>query len=151
MAGSGKRFQPGQSGNPAGRPVGQMTERKALRGEVERLNKQHNIIENFAKAAEEGDTVAAKWFCDRLVPPLKSQSAPVDILQGRNMASLKDAARTLLEAMMSGRISPSVFAEVIGALESYAKVVEVSALLEEMAELRQHMESQLVGQSRTSA
>lgn len=146
MAGSGKRFQPGQSGNPAGRPVGQMTERKALRGEVERLNKQHNIIENFAKAAEEGDTVAAKWFCDRLVPPLKSQSAPVDILEGRDLNSMKDAAETLLEAMMNGRISPSVFAEVVIALESYAKVVEVSALFEEMAELREHMEPQIAGQ-----
>lgn len=149
MPGPGRQFKSGESGNPAGRPTGQMTERRALRGEVEKLNKQHNIIENFAKAAEEGDTVATKWFCDRLVPPLKSQSAPVDILQGRNMASLKDAAQTLLEAMMNGRISPSVFAEVVVALESYTKVVEVSELLKEMAALRADIQSH--GGGRTSA
>ncbi len=149
MPGAGKQFKPGESGNPAGRPTGQLTERRALRGEVEKLNKQHNIIENFAKAAEGGDTVAAKWFCDRLVPPLKSQSAPVDILQGRSMASLKDAAQALLEAMMNGRISPSVFAEVVVALESYAKVVEVSELREEMAALRSGIQSH--GTDRTGA
>jgi hypothetical protein len=44
-----------------------------------------------------------------------------------------------------------LFAEVVVALESYAKVVEVSALFEEMAELREHMEPQIAGQSRNRA
>ena len=48
MPGMGKQFQPGESGNPAGRPVGQVTERRALRSQIELLNKKHKILENFA-------------------------------------------------------------------------------------------------------
>ena len=67
-------FQPGQSGNPAGRPKGSKNKHTLLKEAVKLqaedlvLRKFANVVETTVKLAEEGDSTCLKILWDRFVP-----------------------------------------------------------------------------------
>lgn len=65
-------FQPGQSGNPNGRPKGIVDKRAELRGLLEPHAK--DIIEKLIKCAKAGDPTALRLCVERLIPRIKSDS-----------------------------------------------------------------------------
>lgn len=118
------RWQPGTSGNPAGRPRGS--------GEVAKLRAaiaEHvpEILEQMVEAAKAGDVQAARLLLERVLPPVKAVEAAqaVDI-PGETMS---EQGRAILTAVAAGELAPSQGATLISALGSLARVVEVDELL----------------------
>lgn len=118
------RWQPGTSGNPAGRPRGS--------GEVAKLRAaiaEHvpEILEQMVEAAKGGDVQAARLLLERVLPPVKAVEAAqaVDI-SGETMS---EQGRAILSAVAAGELAPSQGATLISALGSLARVVEVDELL----------------------
>ena len=121
--GSGGRWLPGQSGNPAGRRPGT--------GEVAKLRAaiaEHvpEIVGKLVEAAKAGDVQAARLLLERTLPPLKPSEEPASV--ALPSGSLAEQGRALLAAAAAGELAPGQVAALLGALGTLARVVEVDEL-----------------------
>jgi hypothetical protein len=118
------QWQPGQSGNPAGRAPGS--------GEVAKLRSAiaahvPEILERLAEAAKSGDAQAARLLLERVLPPVKAIELPVSFALDAE-ADLVAQARSVLAAIVNGDLEASQAALVIKSLVDVAKIVEVDEL-----------------------
>ncbi|MDM8545171.1 DUF5681 domain-containing protein [Candidatus Venteria ishoeyi] len=120
-------FQKGQSGNPSGRPPGIQDKRAALRDLLD--PHADELVKQAVKMALEGDTAALKLCLDRLIPPMKT--APVNI-PGLAVGSLAERGAAVLDALGGGEIEPAQGAVLLSALQSQARIVEVSEIIERL-------------------
>lgn len=126
----GRPFQPGESGNPAGRPPGT--------GEVAKLRAaiaDHvpDVIAAMVKAAKEGDSAAARLLLERSVAPLRAIDQPAPVaLPG---ATLTEQARGVLAAASAGTLTPSEAATLLQALGNVARIAEFDELTARIAAL----------------
>ena len=129
----GKPFKPGQSGNPAGKPPGVRNRATVMAqalfdGEAETLTRK--IIE----LAKSGDMQALRVCVDRLCPPMKAQAAPVQV-DIPETDSISDIAKYFIKAAANGQLPPDVAAQLVSAVGTLARVVEIDELKERMVAL----------------
>lgn len=99
-------FQPGQSGNPNGRPKGIIDKRAELRGLLEPHAKE--IIEKLIECAKAGEPVALRLCVERLIPRVKSDTGIIfelpegDIDAGDNMLKI---AHRVTESVACGSLT----------------------------------------------
>lgn len=127
-------WQPGQSGNPKGRPVGSR-------------NKKNVIAEEFAKdgsavarvvmdAALAGDMQAANMVLQRLSPPLRARAEKVTF-QLTPDAPLSEQAAQILQAVSDGQIDPDTGKLLIDCIQSVAGIRAVDELEARLIALEQ--------------
>ncbi len=112
------KFEPGHSGNSAGRPRGSRDRRTELRG----LLQPHAeaLIEKAVNLALDGDTTALKLCLDRIIPSLKPQPEPVQVdLPG---GTLTEQAAAIFKAVAAGEITTDEGAALIGILHDQARI-----------------------------
>lgn len=126
-------FQPGTSGNPNGRPTGTSEAAKLRKAIADDLPA---IITAMITAAKEGDTGAAKLLLDRAIPALKPQAASVGI-EGMASGTLTERATAALNAAASGEVSPDIAAQLVAAVGTLAKVIEIDDLEKRLSKLEQ--------------
>lgn len=121
------KFQPGQSGNPRGRPRGPMVSTK-LR---EVIGKDlHAIVAALIEKAKDGDTAAAALLFSRTLPPLRPMSdTPDSPLSG---TTLDERAEAVTTATLAGELSPTAASELMTILAAQARIAEVSELAERL-------------------
>ena len=125
-------FQPGMSGNPAGRKPGKTLKITELRKAIE--FRADEILQSVINAAIAGDLQAAKMLLDRVCPTLKPQAMPIN-LQVHN--SLADQGNEIIKSAMLGEIPPEIATQLIAALSNQAKIIETDELLKRVEELEQ--------------
>jgi hypothetical protein len=126
-----KAWQPGQSGNPAGRPKGS--------GEIGKLRAAigkalPEIVERLTAQALAGDVGAARLLIERTLPSLRPVELPTPVELPPD-ASLSEQGRYLLRAVADGKLPASTGATLLGALSAAARVVEVDELAKRVAAL----------------
>lgn len=120
------QFQPGQSGNPAGKPRGvqhraTQAVQALLEGETEALTRK------AVELALSGDTTALKLCLERLAPALKPTTLPVEV--GHTIQdSLTATARAMVTAAANGEMPPDIAAQLVSALASVARVEELETI-----------------------
>ena len=119
------RWRPGTSGNPRGRPPG-----SGLAGSLRRAiaAQAADVIAALITKAKEGDVQAARALLDRLVPPLRAQSAPVAIPGFDTATGLAERAQAALRAAGRGEVPPDVAAGLVAAVGALAKIIETEQL-----------------------
>jgi hypothetical protein len=128
-------FQKGQSGNPKGRPRGTSKAdklRKAIEKDVP------GIIEALVKAAQDGDTSAARLLLDRVIPALKPVDSKVTLPMG---GSLSEAGAAILEAVGAGEITPDQAGKLLQGLGAQARVLELDQLRERLEALERTLQA----------
>ena len=132
------KFQKGQSGNPAGRPRGIVTQAKLRESIKKDLSA---ILEAMVRAAKAGDVQAARLLLDRTIPALKPTTDPVTFTPG---ATLADTGQAIMQAVAQGQMTTEQGTALISALTGLARVIEVDELarrIEALEQGRTHQEA----------
>lgn len=130
------RFSPGVSGNPTGRP---RTESAAIRAELA----EHGpaIVAVVIEAAIGGDLQAAKLVLDRTIPSLKAQAAPV-LLDLPSPENATAAAVAIIRAAADGKLPPDVATQLVTAVGTMARVIEIDELKDRLESLERAIKEQ---------
>ncbi|MGH8646971.1 MAG: DUF5681 domain-containing protein [Gammaproteobacteria bacterium] len=138
-------WQPGTSGNPAGRPKGARDKRALLRYKL--LKHLPPILDTLTEAAKGGDIQAAKLILERTLPVLKSAAEPLTLPAAATPAA---QGRTVLEALALGEITPTEAQAVMTAVAAQARVVETEELLKRVEALEQALNHRTDGTTHRS-
>lgn len=117
------KFQPGQSGNPNGRPKDK-TPATLLRKSI--ADEMPDILKTLVNLAKTGDVQAAKVLLDRICPPLKPQALPIALPVN---GELSEQGGEIIKATLAGHIPPDIGSQLITALANQAKLIETSDLV----------------------
>jgi hypothetical protein len=130
----GGQFQPGQSGNPSGRPRGSrnattLALESLLDGEAEVLTRKAIDL------ALTGDITALRLCLDRILPPRKDRLVSFEMPKINNAQDARAASAALLDAVASGNITPSEASEVGKLIDAYVKTIELTEVLARLDKL----------------
>jgi hypothetical protein len=129
------QWKKGQSGNPSGRPSGQLMElRSKLASHVP------EIVEVLAAQAKNGDVAAARLILERVSPAFK----PIERTEALSLpaGSLTEKGNAIIDAVAAGLLAPTQGAALVGAIGALARVAEVDELAARVAALEaQHGKS----------
>jgi hypothetical protein len=127
-------FQPGQSGNPAGRPPGARNKRTLL---LENL--MENEAESIALAAigkaKAGDMAAIRMVLDRLAPACRER--PIDF-ELPPLAAPADAVRAMaaiIAGLAAGELTPSEAESLSKVVDRYVRALEATEFETRLTEL----------------
>ena len=131
------QWKPGQTGNPKGRPPGQSAITK-LRASI--APDVPAILKGLVTAAKAGDMQAARLILERVLPPLKGaeQAVELQIPDGGTLTTKADAVFT---AAAAGELAPGQAAQMIAALGTLAKIIEVDELAARITALEAQREN----------
>jgi hypothetical protein len=132
----GKPFEPGNSGNPNGRPRGARNKvtlaiEALLDGEAEALTRK--AIE-LAKA---GDMQALRLCMDRLAPPRKDSPVAFDLPEMKTVSDAVLATGALVNAVAEGELTPMEAAELTRMVQAFAKIIETAEFEERIQKLEE--------------
>ena len=126
-------FQPGQSGNPAGRAKGSKNKKTLLREELERDGSE--LAQLIKNKAREGDTSCMAMWLARLDPPLRAaaQRAEFDLDPD---APVSDQARQVIVAVSRGQLDLDSARVLLDMLSAFVGLKDVETFLDELKRLK---------------
>jgi hypothetical protein len=130
------RWRPGESGNPTGRRPGSGSVQK-LRQAIE--DSLPEIIKCLADKAKAGDVGAARLLLERVIPALKPVEAPQALQIDRD--DLSGQAKEIVALAASGAISVTQAAQLVAALGTVGKLIEVDELERRIQTLEKSLEA----------
>ena len=120
------QFQPGQSGNPSGRPKGSKNRSTKL---LDALGDDvPELLEATKRAALDGDMTAMRLLMDRALPVSKATAPPVELPELQKAETLTQKADAIMAATGKGEIPPDVASQLIAALGNVAKLAEIDEI-----------------------
>ena len=128
------KFQPGQSGNPAGKAKGT---RNATTRAIEALldGEAEALTRTAIELAQGGDTVALRMCLDRLVPPRKDRPISFALPPIETTDDLPKATGAIVAAVAAGELTPSEASEVAKTLDVHVRAIEATELHRRLAAL----------------
>lgn len=135
----GPRWEPGQSGNPAGRPKGS---RHAALLALDAIGAEAGteIMAAVVNAAKGGDMRAADILLRRLWPERKGRPVMLDLPTVSSPQDVAAALGAVSGAVAAGDLSPEEGAAMAGILELQRRAVETVELERRIATLEQTKE-----------
>lgn len=120
-------FQPGQSGNPKGRPKGSR-HRITLLAEAMVDGSAEEIVGKVIEFAKQGDPASCKLLLDRILPVRKERPTPFELPPIHSVQDLPAAMASISAAVADGEITLAEAAEASRLIENYARAVEITDL-----------------------
>jgi hypothetical protein len=116
------KFQPGQSGNPAGRPPGALN-KKTIAMEEQLAERASKAVDNIVFLAERGNPVAMR-ICGEWVRP-NSRALALELPPITCSDDAQAALQTALEAFGSGAITVRELPTVLGGVERAVRIQQM--------------------------
>jgi hypothetical protein len=129
-------FQPGQSGNPAGRPKGARG-MAALLAEQMFEGEAEDIIRAAIDLAKGGDTAAVRVCLDRIVPRPKDRAIAFELPPLQSAADAASALAAITAAVTAGDLTPLEAGELFKLVDGFARMLEARTFEERVAKLEQ--------------
>ena len=120
----GRPFEPGQSGNPSGRPKGARNKTTIA---VEALldNEAEALTRKVIELALAGNMAAIRLCFERLLPPRRDRGVAFDLPKIESAADAVAASGAVLESCAAGTLSPSEAVEVMRSIETHLRAIEL--------------------------
>lgn len=135
-------FVKGQSGNPAGRPVGSKNKRTLLE---EQLHQSAPSVTGVViNTALSGDMQAASLVLARVAAPLRARAEKVEFDFDPD-APVADQAKQIMLATASGQIDPDTCKLMLDCLCAFAGLRDVEHFLDELKRLKSSKSSTIPG------
>jgi hypothetical protein len=134
--GPGKRFQPGESGNPAGKPKG-CRSRATLAAQALIDGQADELVKKAIALALAGDGPVLRAMLDRLCPAKRDSPVSVSLPRITSATDIPAVTNAVLEAVAKGQLIPSEAQAVAGLIEVHRKAVETADLAERIAKLEE--------------
>jgi hypothetical protein len=119
-----KGWQPGQSGNPAGRAAGSINASTRLRKMID----AEAIVKRLQEAALDGDVQAARTLLERALPVYRTSAEPVSLPELNKTSELGDKAKVILAAVGAGELPPDIGSQLVAAVGAVAGITRVDEL-----------------------
>lgn len=132
------RWQPGQSGNPAGKKKG-TRHRKTLMSQAI-VDEVQEVLDVVIKRAKAGDMTAAGLLMARVIPTLRPRAERVEFALDTR-GSLLSQAEQVLQAIANGELEPDVGKSLLDSLGSFATLKQVDELALRIGALEMHATS----------
>jgi len=127
-------FQPGQSGNPAGRPKGARSKSAlALEGILD--SEAEAITRKVIELAKTGDVPALRLCMDRLLPPRKDRHVLFELPPIKTATDAVEANAALLAAVADGDLTPSEAADLGRLVDTVIRGIELTDVQERLSRL----------------
>lgn len=131
------RFKKGQSGNPAGKPVGARSRATMLMAELLEEGAAE-VARHILTAARGGDMGACRLILDKLLPPAKERPVVFSIeLDTDSPESISASQRAILQAVGEGDILLSEAERLSTILENSRRAIETEELAARLDALEQ--------------
>jgi hypothetical protein len=121
------QFQPGQSGNPKGRPQG-CRHRATVAAEALLDGEAEGLTRKAIELALAGDTTALRLCIERILPARKDRPVQLQVPEIEGVEDLTKATMALVQAVAAGELSPTEAAEVAKLVEAHRRTVRVQGL-----------------------
>ena len=123
----GRPFQPGQSGNPAGKRKGTRN-RVTVLAEKLMTDDSEAVVLAVVKAAKGGDMTAARLVLDRIAPARRGRPISFALPLIKTTADITEAMRAVLASMASGTLTPDEAMAAASVIEVNRKAIETHEL-----------------------
>jgi len=135
------KFQPGQSGNPSGKPKGAKDKRVALRDLLQPHAKE--LIKVAVDLAKMGDGAALKICMDRLVAPIREEPIQVTIPKITGPDDCVKAQAAVLNAVAAGEMLPSEGQVLSGLIDAQRRAYETSELAKRLVIIEEQLKTKV--------
>jgi len=128
------KFQPGQSGNPAGRPKGTLDRRKIFRELVE--PHKNDLIKKATEMALSGNEQMMRILLNRILPAIQRDD-PIKI-DGLDKESLEKQVNKIVELTADGTLTATESDKLLKMFSAKTLLLEIPELQREIAELKKN-------------
>ncbi|MCX7314015.1 MAG: DUF5681 domain-containing protein [Alphaproteobacteria bacterium] len=135
----GRPFEPGQSGNPKGRPKGSRN-KTTLLAEALLDGDADAIMRKLVEMAKDGDPTALRLCLDRMLPARRDRPIAFDFDEIKCPADAVKASSAALAACADGSITPDEAIKVMGLITSHLAMLEGAELETELRALEQEVQ-----------
>ena len=126
-------FQPGESGNPAGRPRGARNKR-TLAAESLFDRDATTIIEQLITLAKEGDIAAIRMCIDRIFPRPRDVAVAFELPPMTTAADAVVAMGAVVQAIGDGDLSAHEGAQLAKVVAGFSQTIETADLQQRVCE-----------------
>jgi uncharacterized protein DUF5681 len=127
-------FQPGQSGNPNGRPRGSRNRRSLLAEQLYEARPQE-LVEKAIDLALAGDGTALRVCMDRILAPMRERTVEFELPAMTNAADAVGAMSTVVQGVADGDLMPREAARLAAVVQDFARTVSTEVIERELREL----------------
>jgi hypothetical protein len=135
----GRPFEPGQSGNPSGRPKGARN-KTTIAVEAMLDNEAEVLTRKVIDLALAGNMAAIRLCFERLLPPRRDRGVAFGLPKIESAADAVVASHAVLDSCSTGILTPGEAAEVMRLIETHLRAIELRQIEMGMAALERSQE-----------
>jgi Family of unknown function (DUF5681) len=134
----GRPFEPGQSGNPNGRPKGARNRvTRAVEAFIE--GEAEALADKAVEKALQGDSTMLRALLSTLVPPRRERTVEFELPKIESAADAVKASSAVIAACAAGELSPHEANQIMGLISTHVRTIEVAELEARVAALEKKL------------